>query len=181
LISGSVVVNAAKKDCLDSVSCGYVSYGCSIAPTNLASVYVPSACDGPVLGSIVTVSEGLISCSVIVDAAKKDCLDSVSCGYESCGRSVAQAKLASVGGPSCDGPVLGITVTVSEGLISGSVVADAAKKDCLDSVSCSYTSYGGSIAPTNLASVYGPSAYDGPVGNITILEGSKSGSVVVDA
>jgi hypothetical protein len=30
LNSGSVVVDAAKKDCLDSVSCGYVSYGRSV-------------------------------------------------------------------------------------------------------------------------------------------------------
>jgi hypothetical protein len=46
------------------------------------------ACDGPV-GNI-TVSEGLNSGSVVVDAAKKDCLDSVSCGYVSYGRSVAR-------------------------------------------------------------------------------------------
>jgi hypothetical protein len=31
LNSGSVVVDAAKKDSLDSASCGYVSYGCSVA------------------------------------------------------------------------------------------------------------------------------------------------------
>jgi hypothetical protein len=36
-------------------------------------------------------------------------------------------------GLSCDGPVGNITV--SEGLISGSVVVDAAKKDSLDAVS----------------------------------------------
>jgi hypothetical protein len=69
----------------------------------------------------------------------------VSCGYKSCGRSVAQAKLASVGGPSCDGPVLG-NITVSEGSKSGSVHVDASKKESLDSVSCSHDSYGCSIA-----------------------------------
>jgi hypothetical protein len=90
LNSGSVVVDAATKDCLDSVSCGYVSYGCSVATTKkLASVGGRSR-DGPV-GNIA-VSEGLISGSVIVDAAKKDCLDSVSCGYVSYGCSVATTK-----------------------------------------------------------------------------------------
>jgi hypothetical protein len=97
----------------------------------------------------------LISGSVVVDAAKKDCLDSVSCGFVSYGRSVAQAKLASMGGPSCDGLVGNITV--SEGLISGSDVVKAAKKDCLDSVSCGYISYGCSIAQAKLASMGGPS------------------------
>jgi hypothetical protein len=89
----------------------------------------------------ITLSEGLNSGSVVVDAATKDCLDSVSCRYVSYGRSVATTKkLASVGGRSCDGPVGNIAV--SEGLKSGSVVVDAAKKDCLDSVSCGYVSYG---------------------------------------
>jgi hypothetical protein len=97
------------------------------------------SCNGPV-GNIA-VSEGLNSGGVVVDAAKKDCLDSVSCGYVFYGRSVATTKkLASVGGRSCDGPVGNIAV--SEGLNSGSVVVDAAKKDCLDSVSCRYVSHG---------------------------------------
>jgi hypothetical protein len=145
LNSGSVVVDAAKNDCLDSVSCGYVSYGRSVATTKLASVVGGPSSDGPV-GNI-TVSEGLDSGSVVVDAAKKDCLDSVSCGYVSYGRSVATTKLASVvGGPSCDGPVGNITVL--EGLDSGTVVVDAAKNDCLDSISSGYVSYGCSVAAT---------------------------------
>jgi hypothetical protein len=42
--------------------------------------------------------------SVIVDAAKKDCDDSISCGYVSYGRSVAPTKkLTSVGGRSGKG------------------------------------------------------------------------------
>jgi hypothetical protein len=97
-------------------------------------VYAPSAWDGPV-GNI-TVLEGSKSGSVHVDAAKKESLNSVSCGYESCGCSVAQAKLASVGGPSCVGPVGNITV--SEGSKSGSVHVDAVKKESLNRVSCGY-------------------------------------------
>jgi hypothetical protein len=101
------------------------------------------SCDGSV-GNI-TVLEGSKSGSVHVDAVKKESVDPVSCGYKSCGRSVAQAKLASVGGPSCVGPVLG-NITVSEGSKSGSVHVDASKKESLDSVSCSHDSYGCSIA-----------------------------------
>jgi hypothetical protein len=48
---------------------------------------------------------GLNCGSVIFDAAKKDCLDSISCGYVSYGRSIATTKtLMSVGGRSRDGP-----------------------------------------------------------------------------
>jgi hypothetical protein len=73
LNSGSVVVDAAKKDCLDSILCGYVSYGRSVATTKkLVSVGGRSR-DGPVGNKAV--SEGLNSGSVVVDAAKKDCLD----------------------------------------------------------------------------------------------------------
>jgi hypothetical protein len=56
----------------------------------------------------IAVSEGLNSGSVVVDAATKDCLDSVSCGYVSYGRSIATTKkLVSVGGRSRDGPCFG--------------------------------------------------------------------------
>jgi hypothetical protein len=51
--------------------------------------------DGPV-GNIA-VSEGLKSGSVVVNAATNDCLDSVSCGYVSCGCSIATTKLVSPG------------------------------------------------------------------------------------
>jgi hypothetical protein len=82
LNSGSVVVDAAKKDSLDSHSCGYVSHGCSIAPAKLVSLMDP-LCNGPV-GNI-TVWEGLNSGRFVVDAAKKESLISVSCIYVSCG------------------------------------------------------------------------------------------------
>jgi hypothetical protein len=65
-----------------------------------------------------------------------------------------------VGGCSRDGPVGNIAVL--EGLNSGSVVVDAATKDCLDSVSCGYVSYGRSIATTKKVVSVGGRLRDGP-------------------
>jgi hypothetical protein len=69
-----------------------------------------------------------------------------------------------VGGRSCDGPAGNIAVL--EGLNSGSVVVDAAMKDCLDSVSCSYVSNGRSIAATKKLVSVGGHSRDGPAGNM---------------
>jgi hypothetical protein len=173
-----VHVDAVKKESLDPVSCGYKSCSCSVAQVKVASMGGPS-CNGPV-GNINVSEVSKCGSGVHVDAVKKESLDPVSCGYESCGRSVAQVKVVSMGGPSCDGPVGNITV--SECLKSGSGVhVDAVKKESLNPVSCGYKSCGRSFGQAKLASVGGPSC-NGPVlGNITVSEGSKSGSVHVDA
>jgi hypothetical protein len=175
LNSGSVVVDAAKKDCLDSVSCGYVSFGCSVAllakekqrtdeeQQQLRETVAQGNrdCSEEQVEYLMKFEEALFFCADDETEDKKPEAGGDDEDHKHCdqGRgSVSPTELVSVGDdPSSDGPVGNITVL--EGLNSGSVVVDAAKNDCLDSVSCGYVLHGRSVATTKLASVVGgPSA-----------------------
>jgi len=104
-------------------------------------------CVGP--ARTFTVLEGSISCSVDIDSVKKASLDSVSCGFVSCGCSDAHqchnqpptpTKIIKKTCHPCIGPAR--TFTVLEGSISCSVDIDSVKKASLDSVSFSLVSCG---------------------------------------